>query len=285
MVDIINNLIIVITFESFILHSLHLGSREILKLLSILAVRIFRSRTLGLALSRPVHHLLHQALLSLGLLLGSLLHILLDHGVHIRILQHLVDNNLLKQLEASLSEIKEYANDEGGDIATVKSIVSNADMDATSRRSAIHDAATCSKLDTLSSQMIAWHEAQLKKVDNAIAEEEARKAEEEAKKAREDAHRAEEEGLQQERLRAIADRQTIGVDSAGTEQSTQAPAPVEVESTPAPKPKPKTKVISRSAVLPTKALKSEEDVNTYVEEFRSRLLAELEGNDSIRLGQ
>lgn len=50
-------------------------------------------------------------------------------------------------------------------------------------------------------------------------------------------------------------------------------------------PKLKTKVISRNAVLPAKALYSEEDVNSYVEDFRLRLLAELKDNDSIRLGQ
>lgn len=54
---------------------------------------------------------------------------------------------------------------------------------------------------------------------------------------------------------------------------------------PGPVDPPKTKVISRSTVLPTKALKTEEDVNAYAEEFRLRMLAELEGFDSIRLGQ
>lgn len=50
-------------------------------------------------------------------------------------------------------------------------------------------------------------------------------------------------------------------------------------------PKPKTKVVSRSKALPTRLLKTREDVDAYVEEFRSKLLAELEGSDSIRLGQ
>ena len=71
--------------------------------------------------------------------------------------------------------------------------------------------------------------------------------------------------------------QLIRIDSAKV-------IPVEPTDPPKP-PKPKTKVISRSTVLPTRALKSEEDVNAYVEEFRLRMLAELEGFDSIRLGQ
>lgn len=135
-------------------------------------------------------------------------------------------DDLLKRLEASLGEIQEYALHEGGDIPEVMAISTNAEMGAASRRSDIHAAVTCSRLDTLSSQMIAWHEAQLRKIDTAVLK---------------------------------AKRKPV--DS------------------------PKTKVISRSEVLPTKALKSEADVNVYVEEFRTRLLAELEGYDSIRLGQ
>ena len=148
-------------------------------------------------------------------------------------------NDLLDRLGASLSEVKEYAEEEGRDAqSSVMKVISDADLSAISHREAIHKAQTCSKLDTLSSQLIAWHEAQLRKIDSAVAAAKATSTHP-----------------------VIDDRQ-----------------PVEP-------PKPKTKVISRSAVLPTKALKSKEDIDTYVEEFRARLLAELEGNDSIRLGQ
>lgn len=44
------------------------------------------------------------------------------------------------------------------------------------------------------------------------------------------------------------------------------------------------KVVSRSTVLPIRVLKTEQDINDYVDEFRATLLKELEGNDSIRLG-
>lgn len=174
--------------------------------------------------------------------------------------------DLLKRLEASLSEIKEYAEEEGAEAeAAVKKVASDAEFSAISRRDAIHEAETCSKLDTLSSQIIAWHEAQLKKVDNAVAEEEARK-------------------------RAEAERRVTHVATQDEPYiTTKAPADTiaaterKPESTPAPKPK--TKVISRSAVLPTKSLRSVEDIDAYVEVFRDRLVAELDGNDSIRLGQ
>lgn len=139
--------------------------------------------------------------------------------------------DLLRRLEVSLAEIKDYAETEGSGSDAARIVASNADMAAASQRSAIHDATTCSKLDALDMQMRAWHEAQLRKVDNAVQPSEPKPDGQEAP------------------------------------------------------PQPKTKVIPRSSVLPTKPLKSREDIDAYVEEFRYRLIAELEGHDSIRLGQ
>jgi hypothetical protein len=45
-----------------------------------------------------------------------------------------------------------------------------------------------------------------------------------------------------------------------------------------------TKVLNRSSVLPSKNLSTEQEINDYVEAFRSRLLNELEPGGSIRLG-
>lgn len=175
-------------------------------------------------------------------------------------------SDLLKRLDASLAEITEYAEDEGKDAGqAIKKVVANASMSATARRDAVHAAETCSKLDTLSAQMIAWHEAQLRNVDNAAAEEAARKQAEAKRRVTHTATQDEPYTTTKEPAGAVT--------TAGPEPE-QKPAP-----------KPKTKVISRSAVLPTKSLRSVEDIDAYVADFRKRLVDELEGNDSIRLGQ
>lgn len=50
------------------------------------------------------------------------------------------------------------------------------------------------------------------------------------------------------------------------------------------KPASKPKVVPRSSVLPAKALRSEEEIDEYLAQLKTRLLKELEGFDSIRLG-
>ena len=147
--------------------------------------------------------------------------------------------DLLSRLEASLAEIEEYAASEGGKAEdAVRVIIAEAKRTAIERREAIHAAKTCSKLDALSSQMVAWHEGQLRKIDAAVAE-------------------------------ARVPNQPPSADEGASTNP----------------PRPTTKVISRSTVLPTKPLRSVEDIDEYVEAFRRRLIEELEGNDSIRLGQ
>lgn len=154
-------------------------------------------------------------------------------------------DDLLARLEASLSEIKQYADAEGEPArADVNHIVSNAEMDMVRRRDAIHSAETCSRLDTISSQVIAWHEACLRKIDNAVA----------AAKAPKDPH------------------PTPASQTSGSSQ-------------PQAKPQPKIKVISRSSVLPTKPLRSEDEVDAYLADVKRKLMAELENNDGVRLGQ
>ena len=50
------------------------------------------------------------------------------------------------------------------------------------------------------------------------------------------------------------------------------------------KPASKPKVVQRSTVLPAKALHNEEEIDEYLAQLKTRLLKELEGFDSIRLG-
>ena len=51
-----------------------------------------------------------------------------------------------------------------------------------------------------------------------------------------------------------------------------------------PKPASRPKVVQRSSVLPAKTLHNEEEIDEYLAQLKARLLNELEGSDSIRLG-
>ena len=157
-------------------------------------------------------------------------------------------DDLLGRLEASLSEIKQYAEDEGETARSEASrIVNSAEMEAVRKRDSIHGADTCSKLDALSSQTIAWHEACLRKIDNVVA---------------------------QAKAKAEAAKRSAAAQQDGS------PA-----AEPAPVPQPKIKVLSRSAVLPTKPLRTEEEIDAYLANVKKKLMAELADNDGVRLGQ
>ena len=120
-------------------------------------------------------------------------------------------------------------------------------MEAVRKRDSIHGADTCSKLDALSSQTIAWHEACLRKIDNVVA---------------------------QAKAKAEAAKRSAAAQQDGS------PA-----AEPAPVPQPKIKVLSRSAVLPTKPLRTEEEIDAYLANVKKKLMAELADNDGVRLGQ
>lgn len=79
----------------------------------------------------------------------------------------------LDRLAELAEEIERYAQTEGERVAkpeAAKSVVNAAQMEAARKRDAIHGATTCSALDAVAAQLTAWHAAQLKKVDNAMAE-------------------------------------------------------------------------------------------------------------------
>lgn len=173
-------------------------------------------------------------------------------------------HDVLSSMDVFLRGVEEYAEEEGVQVrAEAARITEAAKLSCASMRERAHGADTCSQLDVLGSQLSAWHETQLKKIDNAVAEAPNR-----------------------------GDACCFAADAA----SGSAVAPVsgavsepETKSNPAPvsRPKPKTKVLSRSAVLPTKVLRSTADVDSYVADFRQRLINELASGDcdSIRLGQ
>lgn len=171
-------------------------------------------------------------------------------------------HDVLNRMNLSLREVEEYAEEEGVQArAEVARIMDGAKLSCVSMRERVHDAGTCSQLDALSSQLIAWHETQLKKIDNVVAE-----------------------ALDQED--ACSSAADVASASAAASVSETISEP-EAESKPARRPKPKTKVLSRSEVLPTKLLRSAADVDAYVADFRQRLIDALASDDcdSIRLSR
>lgn len=78
-------------------------------------------------------------------------------------------DDMLSRLAAALDDIRTYAENEGQGAAGVSSVVSSAEMDSVAKKDAIHAAETCSKLDSLATQLDTWRKAQQQKIDNAIA--------------------------------------------------------------------------------------------------------------------
>ena len=167
-------------------------------------------------------------------------------------------NDVLTDLEHAIDDIKQYAEDNGSStIASISAIANAASQEAVQHRDQIHAAETCTQLDAIVSQIRGWKEGKLGRIDSAVAEE-----------ARKTAAPA-----------PVAQPRVSRLDSHQAQDSKPTPAPAHI-----PAPAPKVKVISRNQVLPSKLLRSKEDIDAYVEQFRERLIAELEYNDSIRLG-
>lgn len=85
-------------------------------------------------------------------------------------------------------------------------------------------------------------------------------------------------------LEAWRNTQLSKIDHAVAEASKPATPVAPAKENPPIQPAPsKTKVIQRSAVMPTKALHNEAEVDEYVAQFKAALMEALLGNDSIRL--
>lgn len=157
-------------------------------------------------------------------------------------------DDMLGRLDAALAGIKGYAADQDADAqAAVVPIVSDAEQAALRRKSAIHDADTCTKLDAIGAQIDAWRTSQLSKIDAAAS------------------------AVKQKKTRGPVGGKPVNNDSSNGQPS-EKPAAL------------KPKVVKPSTVLPPKALHNEEEIDKYLAELKARLLAELDGFDSIRLG-
>ena len=154
-------------------------------------------------------------------------------------------NDLLGLNEVAFDEVEAYAESEGKDVHGVQLVIASSRRDADARGNAIHSAKTCSALDAIRAQIDTWKSAQLKKIDNAVADQKAKH-----------------DPKPPVRQQGGSGGQVIP---------------------PKPKPVPKTAVLSKDAVLPIKVLKTEEDIDAYVESLRKKLLAALKDNAGVRL--
>lgn len=81
---------------------------------------------------------------------------------------------VLEQLDSSADQVREYAATEGAKAEQqVQGIVRGIDQDVLVRKDKIHAAGRCSQLDTIKSQVEAWRDAQLRKIDGAVAQAQA----------------------------------------------------------------------------------------------------------------
>ena len=157
-------------------------------------------------------------------------------------------DDMLGRLDDALAGIAGYAADQDTDAqAAVAPIVSDAEQVALRRKSAIHGADTCTKLDAIGAQIDAWRTSQLSKIDAAAS------------------------AVKQKKTRGLVGGKPVNNDSSSG-QPPEKPAAL------------KPKVVKSSTVLPPKALHNEEEIDKYLAELKARLLAELAGFDSIRLG-
>ncbi|WP_350454445.1 BREX system P-loop protein BrxC [Slackia heliotrinireducens] len=156
-------------------------------------------------------------------------------------------DNLLDSIKDANEQIIRYASEEGvGFESAVSPVVRLAEEGALAKRSKANSTDACSQLDAQLSQLNAWREQQMRKVDEAVAN------------ARAEAERRKRE------------------EQTGRVENGQQPATVP--------PKKQTKVLARSRVCPTKTLRTTEEVDSYVESIRTKLLKALEKNDAVRLG-
>ena len=122
---------------------------------------------------------------------------------------------------------------------------------AASIRSSAHAATTAVRIDALKQQLDSWRDGALSKIDRAVA--------------------AEQERIETERRRTQVTEDGERVTNITT------------HSEPKPKPATKVKPVKLASVATVCKLSSEQDIDSYLEQLRERLLHELDGVDAIRL--
>ena len=163
----------------------------------------------------------------------------------------------LDDIAAQMAQVHEYAQSQDGYAKLAERAIENAGRMAKSFEGRSHSATKASELAALKQQLIEYCDSACEKIDSAIEEEKAR---------------------QQRESRRVE------VTPSGETVTTIAEPEKGAPSTPKPAPAPKRiKKLRLSDLGERKKLESESDIDAYLGQLRARLLAELQGNDAIRL--
>ena len=166
---------------------------------------------------------------------------------------------MLDDIAAQMDQVHEYAQSQDGYAKLAERAIEDAGRMTKSFEGRVHTATKASELAALKQQLIEYCDRACEKVDSAIEEEKARLQ-------RESRHK--EVTSTGELVTTIKDN---GKDTSATAKPEPAPAPKRI------------KKLRLADLGERKKLQSESDIDAYLGQLRVRLLAELQGNDAIRL--
>ena len=166
---------------------------------------------------------------------------------------------MLDDIAAQMAQVHEYAQSQDGYAKLAERAIENAGRMANSFEGRAHSATKASELAALKQQLIEYCDNACEKIDSAIEEEKARQQRE----------------SRQKEVTSTGEIVTTIRDSDKDATPTGKPEPA-----PAPK---KIKKLRLADLGERKKLESESDIDAYLGQLRARLLAELQGNDAIRL--
>ena len=166
---------------------------------------------------------------------------------------------MLDDITAQMAQVHEYAQGQDGYAKLAERAIEDAGRMAKSFESRAHAATKASELAALKQQLIEYCDRACEKIDIAIEDEKARQQ-------RESRHKE---------VTPNGEIVTTIKDKGG-----DAPASINPEPAPAPK---RIKKLRLADLGERKKLQSESDIDAYLGQLRVRLLAELQGNDAIRL--
>lgn len=162
----------------------------------------------------------------------------------------------LDDIAAQMAQVHEYAQSQDGYAKLAERAIENAGRMANSFESRAHAATKASELAALKQQLIEYCDRACEKIDTAIDEEKARQQ-------RESRHK----------------EVTPTGEIVTTIKDNDKDAPTTVKPVPAPR----IKKLRLADLGERKKLESASDIDAYLAQLRVRLLAELQGNDAIRL--
>ena len=168
-------------------------------------------------------------------------------------------NEMLDNIAAQMAQVHEYAQSQDGYAKLAEHAIEDAGRMAKTFEGRAHAATKASELASLKQQLIEYCDRACEKIDNAIEEEKAR---------------------QQRESRRKEVTPNGEIVTTINEPSKDAPATINPEPAPAPK---RIKKLRLAELGERKKLESERDIDAYLAQLRARLLAELQGNDAIRL--